>query len=311
MTAVLAATLTLLAAPAARGQEEGLEEKKAEKLKSEFLKKADWILDYDKAREESKKSGKPIFALFSRSYAPCPACHALEHGPLLTDEFAAFSKDYVLFCHVTTMIPGEKYGNLLEEKGGSYFPWIVFMDAGGEIILAHGGDRSAEAFSRSGAKAKEYMDLQAKAQKGDAAARIDFAILQVDYYKATVAEAEKVLKESGPLTAKQQAAWAAAQVNGRIREDIRSIKSDEDEAVLGRKYYALYKKGQGVFPTGDVPLQFYSVRLLESALEVKDADTFETVLKVLKDRYGGMEEFAPFFVAEEKELQGLRANGKK
>lgn len=40
-----------------------------EKLKEPFFKKAAWITDYDKAREEAKKTGKPIFAYFSRSYA--------------------------------------------------------------------------------------------------------------------------------------------------------------------------------------------------------------------------------------------------
>src|SRR5436189_5630341 len=131
-SAFLAAVLAVLAS-----QDPGLEASRDEKLKSEFLKKADWILDYDKAREESKKTGKPIFALFSRSYAPCPACHALEHGALLTDDFVKFSKDYVLFCHITTMLPGVKYDELLSEKGGNAFPWIVMMDASGEIILAH------------------------------------------------------------------------------------------------------------------------------------------------------------------------------
>ncbi|MBI3272084.1 MAG: hypothetical protein HYZ53_24025 [Planctomycetes bacterium] len=49
---------------------ESLEEKKAKKLESEFLKKAPWTTDYDKARAEAKKTGKAIFAYFSRSYAP-------------------------------------------------------------------------------------------------------------------------------------------------------------------------------------------------------------------------------------------------
>lgn len=40
------------------------------KLAEEWLKKADWITDYDKAREEAKKSGKLIFAYFTRSYSP-------------------------------------------------------------------------------------------------------------------------------------------------------------------------------------------------------------------------------------------------
>ena len=46
-----------------------MEAKLAEKLAEPFLKKAAWITDYDKAREESKKSGKFIFAFFTRSYA--------------------------------------------------------------------------------------------------------------------------------------------------------------------------------------------------------------------------------------------------
>jgi hypothetical protein len=310
-SAVLAAALFACAAPGVLAQEDDLGARKAEKLKSEFLKKADWILDYDKAREEAKKTGKPMFTLFSRSYAPCPACHALESGPLLTDDFVKFSKDYVLFCHITSMIPGEKYGDLLEEKGGNAFPWIVFMDAAGEIIMVHGGPRSAEAFAKTGAKAKEYMALQAKAEKGDAAAKVDFAILQVTYYKITVADAEKVIKESGPLTKEQQAAWDSAQVDGRVREDMRSVKSDEDEAVLGRKYYARFKEGKAVFPTSDLPLQYFAVRLLEASEEAKDADAFEAALKVLKDRYGKIEDFAPFFAARDKDLEALRAKDKK
>jgi len=50
--------------------EESLEQKRDKKLKSEYLKKAAWITDYDKARAEAEKSGKLIFAFFSRSYAP-------------------------------------------------------------------------------------------------------------------------------------------------------------------------------------------------------------------------------------------------
>ena len=39
------------------------------KLAKEFLKTGGWISDYDKAREEAKKSGKLLFTYFSRSYA--------------------------------------------------------------------------------------------------------------------------------------------------------------------------------------------------------------------------------------------------
>jgi hypothetical protein len=67
--ASLAAALVLALGSTAPAQQ-SLEEKRDKKLASEFLKKASWITDYDKAREESKKSGKPIFGYFTRSFSP-------------------------------------------------------------------------------------------------------------------------------------------------------------------------------------------------------------------------------------------------
>ncbi len=59
----------LLAASAQEG-EDSLKARFEEKLKEPFLKKAPWLLDFAKAREESAKTGRPIFALFTRSYEP-------------------------------------------------------------------------------------------------------------------------------------------------------------------------------------------------------------------------------------------------
>jgi hypothetical protein len=60
-------------APAPKQQpkpaEDPLQKKLDEKLKEPFFKKAPWLTDYDQALAESKKSGKPIFGYFSRSYA--------------------------------------------------------------------------------------------------------------------------------------------------------------------------------------------------------------------------------------------------
>jgi hypothetical protein len=64
----LAAVFAMAIGSAAFGQ--SLEEKRDKKLASEFLKKAAWNTDYDKAREEAKKTGKPIFGYFSRSFSP-------------------------------------------------------------------------------------------------------------------------------------------------------------------------------------------------------------------------------------------------
>jgi hypothetical protein len=60
----------LIAAPAARAQDQEQMKKNLEhKLEQEFLKNASWITDFDKAKEEAKKTKKLIFAYFTRSYA--------------------------------------------------------------------------------------------------------------------------------------------------------------------------------------------------------------------------------------------------
>jgi hypothetical protein len=66
-SALVALGLAVLAG-AAHAQETN-EAKRDKKLKEPFLSKAAWTTDYDKAREEARKSGKLIFVYFTRSYA--------------------------------------------------------------------------------------------------------------------------------------------------------------------------------------------------------------------------------------------------
>lgn len=66
-TLALAAGLALGVALPAQGD---LVAKRDAKLKSAFLKNADWITDYDKALAAAVESGKPIFGYFTRSYSP-------------------------------------------------------------------------------------------------------------------------------------------------------------------------------------------------------------------------------------------------
>ena len=65
--------LTALASPALAQQkesQESLKKKYDEKVAEPWVKDPAWNLDYDKVREEAKKSGKGIVAYFTRSFAP-------------------------------------------------------------------------------------------------------------------------------------------------------------------------------------------------------------------------------------------------
>ena len=65
----LAGALLLGAAPALDAQTP-MESRLAAKLNEPWLKNAPWITDFDEAMAASKKLAKPIFAYFTRSYAP-------------------------------------------------------------------------------------------------------------------------------------------------------------------------------------------------------------------------------------------------
>ena len=56
--------------PGQRLSQEEYKARRAEKLAKDFLKKADWHLDYDKARAAAKEQGKWIFTYFSRTFQP-------------------------------------------------------------------------------------------------------------------------------------------------------------------------------------------------------------------------------------------------
>jgi len=66
---MLLAGLVLVAAGGVARAQDDMVKRRDDLLKEDWLKKADWITDYDKAREEAKKSGKMIFGYFTRSYA--------------------------------------------------------------------------------------------------------------------------------------------------------------------------------------------------------------------------------------------------
>ena len=69
--AVLALAALGSAAPTlAQKTPDQLRAQRAEKLAKPVFKAANWILDYDKAREQAKKDGKLLLTYFTRSYSP-------------------------------------------------------------------------------------------------------------------------------------------------------------------------------------------------------------------------------------------------
>ena len=65
-----ALALTVIAGLCSPASAQSMEERRDKKLAEPWVTKSAWFTDYDKAREASAKSVKPIFAYFTRSYSP-------------------------------------------------------------------------------------------------------------------------------------------------------------------------------------------------------------------------------------------------
>jgi hypothetical protein len=61
------ASATLLTASA---HAQSLEEKYTQKLEKDFVSKIEWVRTLEEAQAAARKTGKPVFAYFTRSYAP-------------------------------------------------------------------------------------------------------------------------------------------------------------------------------------------------------------------------------------------------
>ncbi|MEM7167096.1 MAG: hypothetical protein AAF581_16660 [Planctomycetota bacterium] len=66
----LTCLLTVLGVTASAVAQDDLVAKRDKKLAAEWLKKAEWFTDYDKARAKAAETNKLVFGYFTRSYSP-------------------------------------------------------------------------------------------------------------------------------------------------------------------------------------------------------------------------------------------------
>ena len=233
----------------------------------------------------------------------------MEGGALLTDAFAAFAKDVVLFCHITTGIETAKNEDLLEKKGGDGFPHLVFLDADGTVVAVHEGGRDAAGFAATGQRAASFLALREKAAGGDAAAKIEFLMIQLELGQAGDAEAGERLKTLGKLTPDQDRKIAALRLGAAVREVMKTVTDEAGQMTAGGKFFEMKKAGRPA-PTTDADAQPYWICLMYFAEEKKDVAAYEEALGALKARFGHLDRAKDFFRTAEETLKELKAEKK-
>ena len=94
----------------------------------------------------------------------------MENGLFSSDDFAQWSKKYVVYVHVTTHLEGREHEGLFRAKGFTGFPTLAFLDAEGGLTAKHSGARAIPEVEKTADKATAYLTLRKKAASGDKAA---------------------------------------------------------------------------------------------------------------------------------------------
>lgn len=253
------------------------------KLSSPFLKCAKWTTRWDEARAAAKDSGKLILAYFTRSYAPCGPCTALEQTVLSRPDFIDLSRDVVLFCHVSSRVPSDPDGLLFCEKGGTAFPTLMVLDDRGNVLGRHCGERSIAAVRRLLAQGRAFADLIRRAEgSADLAVRQECLSKQLEYGHLDPEAARARLQSLGGLSADQQAWFDAAIVCRECDLAFLEIRrAADDPARLQAARRLVDMKERGHVPSDARTLAFWEW-IMTWAAHAQDARLYEEGLAATK-----------------------------
>jgi hypothetical protein len=275
-----------------------------ELLKAKFLQTAPWFLEYDEALADAKKTGKLVFAYFTRSSAPSQHAQQFEESVLASPAFPAWIAPYVPYCHVTTRIPGRKHDDLLDRVGGEGFPHIVFMDGDGDVLAIHETALTLEELSRTVANAKEPAALKAKAAAGDPQSQFQWLLFQIDGATIPFADADARARRL-ELTSEQRARLDLKLIDLEAIGIIHAIRDPSEVAAGVRRLLAMVEKKR--IPTNDQIFGVVLSVILRDGDDRKDIKTFEAGLQIAKDRLGSNRSYKPILDSIAKRLEELKA----
>ena len=252
------------------------------KLAQPFLRAASWTTNFDEARASAKSSGKLILGYFTRSYAPCGPCMQLEQTVFAKHDFVEFSKNVVLYCHISSRVPNEPNGCLFAEKGGNAFPTLMVLDEEGNVLARQCGERSLRVVRDVVAEGQAFASLIKRASSGDAETKYECLVKQIQYGHFTPDVARGKVKELGNLSADRKG-WFESQIISRecsmILLDIRKACDTDGQFKAARKFVEMKKSGH--VPSDSNVFPFWEW-IMAIARQDKDVALFEDGLNSMK-----------------------------
>jgi len=223
------------------------------------------------------------------------------------ENFQKWAKSVVLFSHITSRVDGEKYPNLLSEKGGRGFPYCVFLDEEGNVLAKHEGPRTVEGFTKTANSVKSFLELKEKAASGDEGAKFDYLLARIELGHLSADDAKKEC-DGLKLTKVQSAKIEKALTNLMISDTIKGVRSKEAAVAAGKKFASLLaEEVTPADPNSNEWLSFMAYTMLY-AEETGDPGLFEDAYGRFKEKHGQNRRYAKFLEKAEKRLEDLKGS---
>lgn len=228
----------------------------------------------------------------------------------------------MLYLNVTSHVDGDADQELLGEKGGGGFPYLVVLDSEGNVLAKHEGQRTADAFGATLKTATAYAELRAKAAGGDAAAAKEVLFKDAEMGNLKAADAKAALEKMKDLTDDEKTKLSGLILDLELKDvmtqfgkDVKGLGQDDKakikvaQAAAGRKFLEMQKAGRAPGDESDF-FQPYYIFIMEAAEEGKDAAKYEEALKVMEDKFGDNPNAKKFFDEHHATLDKLKGDKK-
>lgn len=187
------------------------------------------------------------------------------------------------YINITTRIEGRKDEDLFQKKGGRGFPYIVFLDQGGDLIAKQPGNaRTVEGFQKTlDGDVKHFADLQAKAKAGDPAAQVDLALLEGDLGRIPFEEIEQRI--AGKELSEAQSAMLVDVELGLLMAELDKAKSEDEANASAKKVADSF--GAGRIPNDAEKKQRFIQISLSYAVREENPDLAQKAFDALRPLY--------------------------
>lgn len=188
----------------------------------------------------------------------------------------------VLFCHITSRVEADKHQDLLREKGGRGFPYLVFLDAEGNVLTQQRA-RTVEGFEETLASLRRLDDLRGKADGGDKAAATELLIAETEMGRHSLEEARARFQKLGVTDKAATARFESVLLDREVEGVAANVRSKDSAIAAGKQFLAM--EGEGRIPTGDNAVRTFWQMILTCAEAEKDAGLYEKCLGKLRPIY--------------------------